>query len=114
MNDGLAVEVDLQCAAAWTISKMEVLAEARTSCYKAVVALAERLQSLSLHLRQRQQGTVARVASKMHVALLAVAVILLHWPDANLPRRYITGFQSLGMMEPTRCCARYRTSLRCS
>jgi hypothetical protein len=89
MNDGLAVEVDLQCAAAWTLDKMEGLAEARTSCYKAVVALAKRLQPLSQHLRQRQQGTVAKVASKMHVALLAVAVIILHWPDANLPRRYI-------------------------
>ena len=64
--------------------------------------IAERLQPLSLHLRQRQQGTVAKVASRMHVALLAVAVILLHWPDANLPRRCITGFQSLGMLEPTR------------
>ena len=74
----------------------------RTSCYKAVVALAERLQPLSMHLRKRQQGAIARVATKIHVAFLAVAVILLHWPDANLPQRYITGFRSLGMLEPTR------------
>ena len=41
MNDGLA---DLQCAAAWTVARMADLADARTTCYKAVVALAERLQ----------------------------------------------------------------------
>ena len=102
MNQGLAVETDLQCAAAWTVANVDTLADARTSCYKAVVALAERLQPLSLHLRQRQQGAVAKVAAKMHVAFLAVAVILLQWPDVSLPGRYVTGFQSLGMLEPTR------------
>ena len=49
MNDGLAVEIDLQSAASWTVSRMGDLADARTSCYKAVVALAERLQPFSQH-----------------------------------------------------------------
>ena len=102
MNDGLATETDLQCAAAWNVTSMDNLANARTLCYKAVVALAERLQPLSVHLRKRQQGAVAQAATKIHVAFLAVAVILLQWPGVNLPRRYITGFQSLGMLEPTR------------
>ena len=102
MNDGLAVETDLQCAAAWTVANMGNFANARTSCYKAVVALAERLQPLSVHLRKRQQGAVAQVASKIHVAFLAVAVILPQWPDVNLPLRYVTGFQSLGMFGATR------------
>ena len=66
MDDGLAVEKDLQCAAAWVVTNMESLASARTSCYKAVVALAERLQPLSMHPRKRQQGAVARVATKIH------------------------------------------------
>ena len=87
---------------AWMISNMDSLAGARTSCYRAVVALAERLQPLSAHLRKRQQGSVARVAAKIHVAFLAVAVVLLQWPDVNLPQRYITGFQSLGTLEPSR------------
>ena len=65
------------------------------------IALAERLQPLSAHLRERQQGSVARVAAKVHVAFLAVAVVLLQWPDVSLPRRYITGFQSLGTLEPS-------------
>ena len=101
MNDGLAVESDLQSAAPWTVSRMGDLADARTSCYKAVVALADRLQPLSQHLRQQQKGSVAKVAANIHVAFLAVATVLLNWPDTNLPSRYITGFGNLGMMERT-------------
>ena len=101
MDDGLAVEVDLQSAAAWIVAQMAGLAGARTSCYKAVVALAERLQSLSQHLRQQQKGAVAKVAARMHVACLAIATVLLNWPGTSLPSRYITGFWSLGMLENT-------------
>ena len=36
-----------------------------------------------------------------YVAFLAIAVVLLNWPDTNLPNRYITGFRSLGMLEST-------------
>ena len=114
--------VGLQCAAAWTVAKMANLADARTSCYKSVVALAERLQPLSQHLRKKQKGAVAKVAAKMHVAFLAVAVVLLNWPDTNLPSRYITGFRSLGMLETTcvspnswhRSCASRRAACQCS
>ena len=84
MNDGLAVEVDLQSAASWTVSQMGDLADARTSCYKAVVALADRLQPLSQHLRRQQGGAVAKVAARIHIAFLAVATVLLNWPDTNL------------------------------
>ena len=98
---GLAAEIDLQCAATWTVARMTDLADARTSCYKAVVALAHRLQPLSKHLRKQQKDVVAKVAAKMHVAFLAVAVVLLNWPGTSLPSRYITGFRSLGMLEAT-------------
>ena len=101
MDEGLAVEIDLQCAASWTVSRMDDIADARTSCYKAVVALAERLQPLSQHLRRQQKGAIAKVAGGMHVAFLAVAVVLMNWPDTKVPCRYITGFRSLGMMEAT-------------
>ena len=66
-----------------------------------MVALAQRLRPLSQHLRKQQRGAVAKVAAKMHVAFLAVAVVLLNWPDISLPRRYITGFRSLGMLVTT-------------
>ena len=101
MADGLAVEIDLQSAASWTVSRMGDLADARSTCYKAVVALADRLQPLSQHLRRQQRGSVAKVAANIHVAFLAVATVLLNWPDTSLPSRYITGFRSLGLMERT-------------
>ena len=103
MNGGLAVETDLQCAAAWTVAKMGNLANARTSCYKAVVALPERLQPLSVHFRKASKAQLLRLPQRyMWPSWLAVAVILLQWPDVNFPLRYITGFQSLGMLEATR------------
>ena len=101
MNDGLAVEIDLQSAASWTVSQMGGLSDARTSCYKAVVALADRLQPLSQHLRRQQRGAVAKVAARIHIAFLAVATVLLNWPDTSLLSKFITGFRSLGMMECT-------------
>ena len=52
MNEGLAVESDLRCAADWTVARMANLADARTACYKAVNALSERLQPLTSHLRK--------------------------------------------------------------
>eukprot|EP00974_Lingulodinium_polyedra_P105578 10221382-Lingulodinium_polyedra.AAC.1 len=52
-------------------------------------------------LRARQVGTVAAVASKVHVAFLPVAVVLLTWPGHMLPERFITGFSNLGTLERT-------------
>ena len=100
MNEGLAVESDLRCAADWTVANMANLAAARTACYRAVNALSERLQPLSAHLRKFQRGAVAQVAGNMHT-FLAVAVILTQWPDTALPSRYVTGFKSLGMLVHT-------------
>ena len=101
MNEGPAVESDFRCAADWTVANMANLAAARTACYRAVNALSERRQPLSVHLRKFQRGSVAQVAGNMHIAFLGVAVILTQWPDTTLPSRYVTGFKSLGMLEHT-------------
>ena len=47
MNEGLAVESDLRCAADWTVAKMANLAAARATCYKAALALSESLRGCS-------------------------------------------------------------------
>ena len=80
---------------------MANLAAGRTACYKAINALFERLQPLSVHMRKFQRGSVAQVAGSMHIAFLAVAVILTQRPDTALPSRYVTGFKSLGVLEHT-------------
>ena len=89
MNEGVAVESDFRCAADWTVARMASLATARTACYKAVLALSERLQPLCIHMRKFQRGSVAQVAGNTLVAFLAVVVILTQWPDTALPSRYV-------------------------
>eukprot|EP00972_Heterocapsa_arctica_P078861 11630757-Heterocapsa_arctica.AAC.1 len=101
MDEGTAVEQDLNCAAAWTIIHIHQLSERRTACYRAVCALSARMQPVSEHIRARQKGSVATVACQIHIGLLAAAVILLAWPDTKLPMRYVTGFSRLGNMEVT-------------
>jgi hypothetical protein len=59
------------------------------------------LQPVTEALRKQQKGTVRKVAGGIHVGFLAVAVILLSWPDYQVPRRYIEGFSCLGLLEET-------------
>ena len=94
-----AAETDLEFAAESSASRMADLHAFRGESYKAVAALAERLQPTSAHLRQFQCGAVAQVAARMHIGLLAVAVVVMGWPDTTLPLRFITGFSSLGWVE---------------
>jgi len=82
----------LDCAAEFMIDHLHDLAEARTDLYRRVKELVERLQPLSVVLRKFQEGTVAIIARNMHLALLAVGTVLMHWPDAMLTMRYIIGF----------------------
>ena len=91
MDETGAAECDLKFAAAATIGNISKLRELRGNCYKAVAALAGRLQPASEHIRKSQVGKVAVVSASVHVALIAVAVILIGWPDVMLPRRFLSG-----------------------
>jgi len=75
------------------------LHNARGRIFRSVKALAYRMQPLSHRLHKRQQGTVALVAKDIHLGLMAVAVILLAWPDFALVLRYIFSFRSIGASE---------------
>ena len=101
LDDEDIIDDELECAAAWMLANRKDLANARTRIFKPVKALSERLQGLSQLLRRWQQGTVAIVASQVHTGLFAAGVILMSWPDQPLPRRYVTGFRSIGPMEKT-------------
>ena len=48
-----------------------------------------------------QTPTVQRIAGGIHVGLVAVLVAVMAWPDYNLPRRFIEGFQVVGELERT-------------
>ena len=101
LDEGLAAEQDLQCAASWTVAMMRKLPEARGAAHRAVQELIRRCKTLSEHLRKWQSGSVAQVAAKIEVGFLAVATVLLAWPDTSLPKRYVTGFSSVGVIERT-------------
>ena len=101
MDETGASELDLKFAAATTVGHLSELHTFRGECHQAVAALADRLQPASEHIRRAQVSHVAAVSATIHVALLAVAEILLGWPDVNLPRRFLTGFSSHGWVEKT-------------
>ena len=54
---------------------------------------------MTMHLRKFQRGTVAVVARMVHVALIAVAVIVLPWPDVRYPMVYMSGTKPVGEMQ---------------
>ena len=54
---------------------------------------------MSNKLKEHQVPTVRAVAGQIHVGLVAVLVLVLEWPDWEMPARFITGFQTTGTLE---------------
>ena len=82
------VSLDLVCATEAILADVDALADARARWYAAFKELASRLQPASAHLRKFQCGAARRVASRVHVALIAAAVILLAWPPYSLANAF--------------------------
>ena len=49
-------------------------------------------------LHRHQSATAKAVAGQFHLAFLAVAILLIGWPDWKLPRCYLIGFRSVGVI----------------
>ena len=62
----------------------------------ALSALAERLRPTSEFLVSLQPPSVRKVAGQMHLAFLAVLVVVLQWPDTSLVLDFIRGFKVVG------------------
>jgi hypothetical protein len=92
---------DLKCAAKFMTQHVMQLDVQRDLLWKPVKALAERLRPLTQWLVARQPPTVRVVAGTLHVAFIAVMVVLSHWPDTTLPLRYLEGFSQVGVLEFT-------------
>ena len=52
-----------------------------------------------MQLAALQPTEVHLVAGTINVAIIAVMVLLMRWPDRLLPMRYITGFHITGTVE---------------
>jgi len=92
---------DLKCAVLQSVVNLKSLPDARYKWYCAVKELAARSQPLSVHLRQFQVGPAAKVASKINIGLIAIAVILMSWPHWRLPSHFVSGFKVVGLLEST-------------
>ena len=91
-------ELDIQFAAQFTAQSIHDLGNARTKRFKVIRQLSERLQPVTKHPQQRNCCVVSR---NFHVALVAVLVILMQWPDVHLPLRFLTGFRVVDSAEYT-------------
>ena len=99
MNVTPPVSLDLRCAADAVARNVSNLHGIRGSWYKFIKKLAMRMQIVSDHWRKFQTGNAAAIAGKIHIALVAVAVVLLAWPHAKLPMAFMVGFRTSGAME---------------
>ena len=96
-----AAGAELRFAAAKTVENWANLRSHRRACARAMAELADRCRPLHICLARQQAPSVARIAGKVHLGLLAVMVVLMEWPDWRLPLRFIGGFRIVGVLERT-------------
>ena len=95
------VAPDLAFAATTAIQEAAHLQAYRECTSRALHTLSARCSGLDTQLRKQQPQTVKRVAGKVAVGLIAVMALLMQWPDHQLPKWFITGFQAIGDLEIT-------------
>ena len=98
-NHTTPVTADLDFAAQQVIQHAPNLLAFRECTSSALEELSVRCTGLDKQLRQHQPPTVRRVAGKISVGLMTVSSLLMHWPDHQLPMRFIVGFQAVGDLE---------------
>ena len=98
-SDDMVCCADFSFAAWCTVHCMQSLRDRRKLGRALLKELSNRCQPLSTHLRKFVAPTVASVAGHMHVALMAAFVILMRWPDKQLPRAFLEGFKLIGRMD---------------
>ncbi len=99
LDDALGIDMDIQFAACMTVRHRGSLRKFRQTAATAITHLAHRLEPLADQLRSLQPPTVRAVAGDMNLALVAVLIVLLQWPDVNLVIDYVQGFNIVGEVE---------------
>ena len=99
--EATSVDYDLRFAAAELIRWRKSLRPHRQATLRAFAELSARCEPLSRHLQRRQPPSVAQIARRMNVGLIAVLVLIMGWPDWRLPGRFFDGFQDVGTLERT-------------
>ena len=63
--------------------------------------LSDRSLLVSAVLRSQKTSTVSQIAGTIHIALIAVFMLLMGWADWRLAMRFVTGFWAAGAQEIT-------------
>ena len=99
--DGEAVvDHDVQFAAASMATDLASLRRIRADAMALLKELALRLWPVSQQLHAVQHQDVHSVNPRVHLALFAVCVVLLAWPDTSLVQGLLEGFLAVGYQEP--------------
>ncbi len=99
LDNATGFDADLRFAAEATIRDRATLRKARESASTAIKHLALRLRPLAAALRDIQPSSVQAVAGDMNLALVAVLIVVLHWPDKRLVLEYVAGFNVMGEVQ---------------
>ncbi|CAE7449963.1 unnamed protein product, partial [Symbiodinium microadriaticum] len=94
------VDHDVQFAAASMATDLARLRRIRADAMALLKELAVRLWPVSQQLHAVQHPDVHSVNPRVHLALFAVCVVLLAWPDTSLVQGLLEGFPAVGYQEP--------------
>ena len=93
-------DCDLQFAAYEMVAQHPQLVEYRAACVYQLRVLSDRLSPVSDALRAQQVPPVRAANPKVHLALIAILVCLLQWPDTSFCHHLFTGFPAVGSLAP--------------
>ena len=89
------VEPDVVYAASCMAEPLNKVRARRESGISWMRELSRRLQPVTAHARRLQHPDVALVNPHVHLALFAVIIVLMAWPDTRFVFSWFTGFPRL-------------------
>lgn len=100
MDRPVPVDVDVSLVADQMAQHGLSIQGMRTEALHCFQALGVRLQVISDHIRACQAPTLQQINLKVHFALIALIVSMMHWPDTSFPQGLFHGFPAVGFLPP--------------
>eukprot|EP00438_Fugacium_kawagutii_P035568 Skav229232 [mRNA] locus=scaffold864:304811:311040:- [translate_table: standard] len=87
---------DLHFAATCMAEAAHSIQAVRQKAARVIADLGKKLEAVSQYLRSQQHPEVRQVNPAIHLALIAVLVLVMHWPDSSLCAKLFRGFEAIG------------------
>ena len=100
LESPVELDRDLHFAAHEMVAHYSHLIDHRAACVYQLKVLRDRLSTVSDLLRAQQVPSVRAANPKVHLALIAMLVCLLQWPDTSFCHHLFTGFPAVGSLAP--------------